>query len=341
MDLFINEINACDLSKKRGNGMTHINELKDLIEKKKDYGYLRLVIHTDQGWVYSSIDDLNKKQINKIIFYRSSDEASYSEQAVRTDIYAPISDKLDKSYCFYDDILFQPIRNGFSVRFAGKHHGLLHLQKELAFNLQLLKQKSRQSRKAVISRCASYLLRAFMPKDIWLIADQSDSAGDKGELFFRYLVARKKQTRCHPVFLLKKNSPDYERIRKIGKVVPYMSWQHKLLHLLGRHVISSCSAREISSPFMSRSLYYGDLLQKNTIIYLSRNVTARDLSGELNRYYKNYRLLAATNHEEYESILQGDYAYEEGQIMLSGSPDFDSQCCERLYQTILDSERKD
>ena len=341
MDLFINEINACDLSKKRGNGMTHINELKDLIEKKKDYGYLRLVIHTDQGWVYSSIDDLNKKQINKIIFYRSSDEASYSEQAVRTDIYAPISDRLDRSYCFYDGILFQPIRNGFSVRFAGKHHGLLHLQKELAFNLQLLKLKSRQSLKAVASRFAYYLLRVFVPGNIWLITDQPDSADDKGELFFRYLVTHKKQIKCHPVFLLKKNSPDYERIRKIGKVVPYMSWQHKLLHLLGRHVISSCSAREISSPFMSRSLYYGDLLQKNTIIYLSRNVTARDLSGELNRYYKNYRLLAATNHEEYESILQGDYAYEEGQIMLSGSPDFDSQCCERLYQTILDSERKD
>ncbi len=54
MDLFNNEIIAYDLSSKRGDRMTYFNGLNELIEKKKEYGNLKLVLHTDQGSVYSS-----------------------------------------------------------------------------------------------------------------------------------------------------------------------------------------------------------------------------------------------------------------------------------------------
>lgn len=45
---------AYDLSSKRGDRMTYFNGLNELIEKKKEYGNLKLVLHTDQGSVYSS-----------------------------------------------------------------------------------------------------------------------------------------------------------------------------------------------------------------------------------------------------------------------------------------------
>ena len=54
MDLFNNEIVAYDLSSKRGDRMTYFNGLQELIEKKKEYSNLELVLHTDQGSVYSS-----------------------------------------------------------------------------------------------------------------------------------------------------------------------------------------------------------------------------------------------------------------------------------------------
>lgn len=54
MDLFNNEIVAYDLSSKRGDRLTYINGLETLIEKKKEYGDLELVLHTDQGSVYAS-----------------------------------------------------------------------------------------------------------------------------------------------------------------------------------------------------------------------------------------------------------------------------------------------
>lgn len=54
MDLFNNEIVAYDVSTKKGDRMTYINGLNDLIQKKKEYKDLKMILHTDQGSVYSS-----------------------------------------------------------------------------------------------------------------------------------------------------------------------------------------------------------------------------------------------------------------------------------------------
>lgn len=54
MDLWNNEIIAYGLSAKRGDRTNYFDGLKELIEKKKEYLNLELVLHTDQGSVYSS-----------------------------------------------------------------------------------------------------------------------------------------------------------------------------------------------------------------------------------------------------------------------------------------------
>jgi transposase InsO family protein len=61
MDLWNNELVAYGLSTKRGDRMTYFDGLKQLIEKKKEYQNLELVLHTDQGSVYSS------KSFNEIL----------------------------------------------------------------------------------------------------------------------------------------------------------------------------------------------------------------------------------------------------------------------------------
>ena len=54
MDLWNNEILAHSLSAKRGDRMTYINGLNDLIELKKEYPNWQLILHSDQGSVYAS-----------------------------------------------------------------------------------------------------------------------------------------------------------------------------------------------------------------------------------------------------------------------------------------------
>lgn len=54
MDLWNNEILSYSLSKKRGDRMTYICGLNGLIDIKKNYPNLKMILHTDQGGVYSS-----------------------------------------------------------------------------------------------------------------------------------------------------------------------------------------------------------------------------------------------------------------------------------------------
>lgn len=54
MDLWNNEILAHALSSKRGDRKTYISGLRDLLEIKEQYPELEMVLHTDQGVVYSS-----------------------------------------------------------------------------------------------------------------------------------------------------------------------------------------------------------------------------------------------------------------------------------------------
>ena len=54
MDLWNNEILSYSLSNKRGDRKTYLSGLNGLIDIKKNYPGLEMLLHTDQGSVYSS-----------------------------------------------------------------------------------------------------------------------------------------------------------------------------------------------------------------------------------------------------------------------------------------------
>ena len=54
MDLWNNEILSYSLSTKRGDRMTYLNGLHDLIELKKQHPEYEMILHSDQGSVYAS-----------------------------------------------------------------------------------------------------------------------------------------------------------------------------------------------------------------------------------------------------------------------------------------------
>lgn len=54
MDLFNNEIVTYSISTIKGDRNTYIEGLNKLIEKKKEYKDLKMILHSDQGSVYSS-----------------------------------------------------------------------------------------------------------------------------------------------------------------------------------------------------------------------------------------------------------------------------------------------
>ena len=56
MDLFNNEIISHKISRRRGDTKPYYDGLQDVINKRKEYGELNTIIHTDHGSVYASND---------------------------------------------------------------------------------------------------------------------------------------------------------------------------------------------------------------------------------------------------------------------------------------------
>ena len=54
MDLWNDEIVSHSLSAKRGDRMTYISELMDVIKIRKEHPELQMILHSDQGSVYTS-----------------------------------------------------------------------------------------------------------------------------------------------------------------------------------------------------------------------------------------------------------------------------------------------
>ena len=192
-----------------------------------------------------------------------------------------------------------------------------------------MKRKDKAAIKAVGLRCLVHILKVVTPSNIWLITDKADRADDNGEAFFGYCMKNRKEIGCYPVFAVGKNTPDYKRIKKIGPVVPYMSWMHKVSHLLACHTISAYSHNEISSPFYNYGYYYSDMMQNNKIVFLQHGVTKDDVSKGLNRRLKNFSLFITSAEEEYDSILNYNYGYTEKHVALTGMPRYD-----RLYDKV-------
>ncbi len=167
-----------------------------------------------------------------------------------------------------------------------------------------------------------FFIRAMHRKKIWLISDRINIAGDNGEAFFRYM-AKKKPADIDFYFVISDESKDYERIKKIGKVIPYGSKKCKLYTLLADKMISSQGEDNIVNPFYDLKRYVGNLFHYE-YIFLQHGITKDDLSIWLNKTNKNIRMFVTAAKPEYQSILDFPYMYEKDVVKLLGFPRFDN-----------------
>lgn len=263
------------------------------------------------------------KDKNSIDFVLKYDELALKQWNIYYGKYCPITKKLKSSYYYKDGYKITAVSGGISVNKVGWKEAF---KAEIAVLKELRKKKDKSVRRVALNRILIHLIRPFAPKNIWLIADKADRADDNGEAFFMYCTQLKGKAKCRPVFAIDKESPDYKRLKKYGKVIPYMSRKHKLCHVFAAHTISGYSHQEISSPFLTNTEYYSDLLQNNKIVFLQHGITKDDVSDSLNRNRTNFELFVTSAQAEYDSILKYNYGYNEDNVILTGMPRYD-----RLY----------
>ena len=229
--------------------------------------------------------------------------------------------------------------NGFMVStnpentklFVEKKRGWKHLAKECA----LLKRCFHDKKKAIAGyRILAHGIRPFLRKERWLVMERINVAGDNAEHFYKYLKrAEEKDVKSR--FTLSEDSVDYEKMKAVGPVLPFRKFHYKLFVLLAKHIISSQGEDNIFNPWDDDSEYIRDLYKYN-FVFLQHGIIKDDLSQWLNRFNKNLQMFVTSAKPEYESILNGDYFYDESVVKLTGLPRYDNLKQESAPQkTIL------
>ena len=174
----------------------------------------------------------------------------------------------------------------------------------------------------------------FFRKPVWLVADRPHIANDNGEHMFRYLQTTEAAKKNNIYFLIKKDSPDCERLKKTGKVLYYGSHRHKIKFLRAQVILCAAANDLVINAMGDSGRFYRDLIDYD-FIYLRHGVSHNDQSQWINKINKHISLLVATCRPEYEGILEGDYLYTEKQVKLTGLPRYDNLYDEREKEIII------
>lgn len=237
--------------------------------------------------------------------------------------FCPISAGYQNSYFYCEGYMLTTRGAKLYVKKCGHKD---RSRRESLYLKELLQKNKRAERKAVFARMLIAILKPLKKGEIWIISDRADYADDNGEAFFQY-ISSLSQKNIKSYFTISSRSPDYKRLKKIGKVVPFLGIRHKILYLLADCIISSQADEHIFRPFQQYSGAYRDLAQSQKFVFLQHGVTKDDMSTWLNRYDKNIQLFVTVTVPEYESILNGKYYYNSDVVKLTGFPRYD-----RLYR---------
>ncbi len=232
--------------------------------------------------------------------------------------FSPILKNPKNSYYHADNLIITVKENALLWRKCTEK-GVKNPEKLLL--KELWQSGKKGAKKAAVSRYLYNLVKPLCKKEIWLLSDRINKADDNGEALFKYVNENKLPVDAY--FILRKDSAYYSSVKKIGKVVNYLSWKHKLLHLLADKIVSSAADDYVYNPFKQNERYYRDILVKKQRVFLQHGIIPDDLSDWLNKYSKNLSIFVTSVVPEYNSIINGKYFYDEKVVKLTGLARYD------------------
>ena len=227
--------------------------------------------------------------------------------------------KAIETYKILDDKLIYR-NNRYELQVINKKGNLL--KKELDFIRMCLRNNKL---KVVFYRLMFFLYKIFNKKDIWIITDRYNRAGDNAEALYTFINKNGLDKSIKVYFAIDKNTSDYKRLKALeehGRVINIASKKYKLIFLNAKNIISSQADLLIQNPFGKSIHYYSGL--PNNFIFLQHGIILHDLSNWLNNLNKNMRLFITSTEQEYKSILKGNYGYNKDIVKLTGLPRFDN-----------------
>lgn len=184
---------------------------------------------------------------------------------------------------------------------------------------------------SLIPMCLAFIpamITKIFVRDFWLICEEKNEARDNGYWFFKYVRENKPTQKC--AYAINKKSPDYIKVKDLGKVISYGGFAHWFWYFVADKNISSQKGGKPDNAVC----YFLEVvlkLRKNNRVFLQHGVIVNDLEW---LYYKNtnMRLFVTSTYPEYNFVKE-KFGYPEGYVQLLGLPRFDN-----LNNDILDKD---
>lgn len=159
-------------------------------------------------------------------------------------------------------------------------------------------------------------------KQYILFNDRPNKAQDNAEALFRYINENHPNIAKYTYFVLSASSPDYKKLKQVGKVVAKNSLKHKYLFLNARHIVSSHLFPGFINAFGKKERFYRDLFDYK-YTWIQHGVNMNQVQTSVNRLNQlQDRTLVSTPHE-YREFRSRGYFFEDEHIIKTGLPRFD------------------
>lgn len=156
--------------------------------------------------------------------------------------------------------------------------------------------------------------------DVWLICEKESEARDNGYHFFKYV--KEKRPDINIYYVITRDSPDIEKVKKIGALIYFNSWKHYFFYSITS--FSICSQPGGASPRPDRFIrYLNRFMNSNSIeVHLRHGISQNDIPQIYD--WNNYKcdLFVCGAKPEFNYIIE-KYNYPRDKILLSGLSRFD------------------
>lgn len=208
------------------------------------------------------------------------------------------------------------------------------IRQELKTLAGMVKNRTSGFETAIPIRLCYMALYPFLRKKrIWFYMDFPTIADDNGMHLFRYSMAQDEKD-IKKYFIIDKNTPDYDKMKKIGPVIAYQSIKHRVLGMFAEKIITSHPDNNYIYGFWGHYPNFAGTLKSSTI-FLQHGITLNNISSWLNKFDKNLDFLLTASQKEYDSLFRYYYNYDEEIVQLLGFPRFDNLTNEKTKTLLL------
>ena len=155
-------------------------------------------------------------------------------------------------------------------------------------------------------------------KKNWLICERGYDAQDNGYVFFKYLIEN--HSDLTPIYLIKKNSPEYDKVSKIGNIAEFGSFKHFLLAVGCPIKISSHLFGY--APWTQLSTYFRRNKTKDLHVFLQHGVIKNLHEGLFGDVCRSLNLFVCGAKPEYE-FINNEFHYKNDVPQYTGLARYD------------------